>query len=291
MSDAKRRLSMKCPVLLGISVLVFSVAIAHAAPAWQEPKAKLRYLLEITATPSHSQCGVFVNLPDGGLLGWRPPVPLVMTADGKILESRLLWQNVERGFDLVFESPGAASNVEVYMLDSWKSEFWSPDSSLKPSPILSARPGVDSLDAARGLTKFAKSPENVTADPHSGFGPAPFSIGGDLKARPKPGVFYFLAHVVPPGSGEYWIAHHELNGETETLVNGKKLEPKQEFNAWGGKGENVELTGGLNRIEVFQTAPGAGGYATKMGPNSGLMFLTWKPPGEEIKEVTGRSSA
>lgn len=288
MSDAKRRLSMKGPALWVSAVLLFSGAMAHAAPAWQEPKAKLRYLLEITAKPSHSQCGVFVNLPDGGLLSGRPPVPQVMTADGKILESRLLWQNVERGFDLVFESPGAASNVEVYMLDSGKSEFWSPDSSLKPSPILGARPGVESLDAARSLTKFAKSPENVTADPHSGFGPAPFSIGGDLKARPKPGVFYFLAHVVPPRAGDYWIAPHQLNGETETLVNGKKLEPKQEFQAWGGRGENVELTGGLNRIEVFQTAPGSGGYATKMGPTSGLMFLTWKPPGEVMTKTTGR---
>ncbi len=274
--------------LAAIGCFALGLAGVEAASPWQVSKAKTRYLLSLDKKPTHAECGYFGLLPDGGILGGRPPVPQVMTPDGKTLQSRLLWNNTVRGFEVVFEDPGSSvSMVEVYMLDSGKQEYWTPDSGLKPSAILCARPGVDSIEEARSLAKLGKVPDNVTADPHYPMeGAVPFSIGGDLRGRPMPGVFYFLTHVVAPSSGKYWIAPFQQNGQTITVINGQELKPEKTSKVWGGNGAHIELEKGLNRVEVFQTAPGTGPYSTKRSGKSGLMFLTWKPPGATIKRAS-----
>lgn len=281
------RQSWRRSLIVIVGSLLAGLLGVDAASPWQVSKAKTRYLLSLDNKPTHAECGYFVQLPDGGILGGRPPVPQVMTPDGKTLQSRLLWNNSVRGFEVVFEDPGSSvSTVEVYMLDSGKQEYWTPDSGLKPSAILCSRQGVDSIEDARSLAKLGKVPDNVTADPHYGIEGVPFSVGGDLRGRPMPGVFYFLTHVVAPSSGRYWFAPFQQNGQTITVINGQELKPEKTSKAWGANGAYVELEKGLNRIEVFQTAPGKGSYAVERNNKSGLMFLTWKQPGETINKTS-----
>ena len=70
---------------------------------------------------------------------------------------------------------------------------------------------------------------------------APFSIGGDLSGRPRPGSYYYLTHVNVTDPGRTWIAPFTIDGETEVRVNGKKLTPKQRIDKWGGTGEYFDL--------------------------------------------------
>jgi hypothetical protein len=69
-------------------------------------------------------------------------------------------------------------------------------------------------------------------------------------------------------------------------IDGQKLEPKEKSKKWGGTGAAFKLTKGLHRVEVLQTAPGSGSYE---GFKEGLMYLTWQPPNEPVKNMEARS--
>lgn len=271
-------------------VLAFAAMLvaAGAADTWHVPEAALRYKVALTKKPTHAPAGYYVHLPDGGILRGVTPSPVVMTEEGKMLTSGVLWMNAESGFSLVFADPGASSkSVFIYIRTDQQPQFWKPSSNLTPSAILCVAPGKDTIAAAQTLAKFGRVDPLVHSENKAGIPRAPLSIGGDDTGRPRPAVFYMLSHLEVTDPGKYWIAPIIRDGACEVFVDGTKLVTKEHSKAWGGTGANVDLKRGLRRVEIFQTAPGSGAYATNMN-QGGLMFLTWRTPKDVFKEVESR---
>lgn len=274
-------------VWLGLFALLVTAGWSRAAD-WQVPEAAIRYRLDLAGKPTHPSAGYYVHLPDGGILRGTTPMTTVMTEDGKVIPSYLLWQNSESGFSIVFGDPGhPVRSVYVYAQTGRVPQHWKPESGLTPSALLCASPGRDSLTVAQALAKFGRVDADVHSANEAGIPRAPFSIGGDSTGRPRPGSFYLLSYVEAAVAGKYWVAPFIRNGQGEVQIDGHKLVPKQQSKQWGGTGAFVELTAGLHRVEVFQTAPGTGPYASSMN-DGGLMYLAWRPPKEQLKSVEAR---
>ena len=273
---------------LGI-FLVLSAVRVHAAGEWQLADAPLRYKLDLDRKPTHPSAGYYVHLPDGGILRGTSPSTVVMTEDGKVLPSFILWHNSESGFSIVFADPGTAARaVYVYTQSGRQPQLWRPESGITPSSILCTLPGRDSLPAAQALGKLGRVEPAVHSANPPGIPKAPFSIGGDQTGRPRPGSFYLLSYVEAATAGSYWFAPFiREGGQCEIHIDGTRINPKERSKVWGGTGASVELTQGLHRVEVFQTASGAGPYSSDQN-SGGLMYLTWRPPGEELKQVESR---
>ncbi len=277
--------AIRAVVSVGIFLSAFRLV---AADAWQVAEAPLRYKLDLGRKPTHASAGYFATLPDGGIIRAATPATTVVSDDGKVLPSYLLWHNSETGFSIVFADPGAgAKSVNVYVQPGAGARTWRPSTGLTPSAILSVFPGRDTPPAAQTLANLGRVEAAVHYGENFGYAKAPFSIGGDLTGRPKPAAFYLLSHVEAPVAGNYWIAPFIHGGQCEVLVDGNKITPKEKSKLWGGTGASVELTKGLHRIEVLQTAPGTGPYSTDP-KGGGLMYLTWHPPKEEIKGAESR---
>src|SRR4051794_18875322 len=108
-------------------------AVSALAANWQVPESTIRYQIELNRKPTHPSAGYFVHLPDGGLLRGSTPSVIVMTDDGKVLPSYLLWQNAETGFSIVFADPGDQKKpVYVYHQLGRQMKTWAPNSGLTP---------------------------------------------------------------------------------------------------------------------------------------------------------------
>ena len=268
--------------------VIARVAALHALGEWHVPEAAFRYKLDLTQAPSHASAGYYVHLPDGGLLHGTTPATVVTTEDGTILPSYLLWNNPESGFSIVFAAPGSPTrSVYVYPQPGRAAQTWKPDTGLTPSAILCAYPGRETMGTAQALAKLGRVEAVVHAENQAGIPKAPFSIGGDDTGHPKPGCFYLLSYVSAPVAGSYWFAPFIRTGQGEVLVDGARVLPRAHSTEWGGTGASVELSAGLHRVEVFQTAPGAGPYGANLN-DGGLMYLAWRLPKEQLKKVEAR---
>ena len=249
--------------------------------------APLRYKLDLLRKPTHASAGYFVSLPDGGLLRGNKPATTVLTEDGKVLPSYLLWQNAETGFALVFAKPETdVKSVYVYIQPSAVARVWNPATGLTPSTILCTFPGRDNIAASMALANFGRVEAGVHWVENPGHPSAALSIGADLTGRPKPAAFYQLSHLDAPVAGEYWIAPFIHTGQAEVRIDGQKIELKEKSKKWGGSGAVLKLSKGLHRVEILQTAPGSGPYSSA---GDGLMYLTWRTPNEQIKNWEARS--
>lgn len=268
---------MKLPAPTAPLLAALALAVAPGAAAeWAVPDAGIRYSLKLGEPPEAPECGYFVQLPDGGILGGKPPAASAVAPDGRKLEARLMWHSPQRGFCLVVEDPGAgARSLDVYASGTAKPEYWTPASPLRPGTILCALPGADSIAAARDLSRFSPFPPAMSVDLHAGIPRAAFSIGGDLLHRPPPWVFYMMGNIVAKQAGEFWVAPFTQHGSTVLLVNGKEIQPSNQMPGWGGTGAFVPLAQGLNRVEVFQTASEAKDW---------LFFFAWAPPYEQFRK-------
>ena len=275
-------------ILAWVGVFLLLTALRVRAADWQAPEAALRYKLDLQRKPTHASAGYYVHLPDGGIFRGTTPTTVVVTEDGKVLASYLLWNNPESGFSIVFADPGTtAKSVYVYTQPGAGARLWKPITGLTPSAILSVAPGRDTLGAAHALASLGRVEANVHSANEAGILKAPFSIGGDSTGRPRPGAFYLLSYLDVAEPGSYWIAPFIQSGQCEILIDGNKLNPKERSKTWGGNGASIDLTKGLHRVEVFQTAPGTGPYSSNL-KDGGLMYLTWHTPKEKLKGVESR---
>ncbi len=264
-------------------------SLVHAAGDWQVADAPLRFKLELLQKPTHASAGYFASLPDGGVLRGGKPATTVVTEDGKVLPSYVLWQNVENGFALVFAKPeGDPKSVSVYIQPGGAARVWSPNTGLTPGSILCTSPGRDTLAAAQAMAALGRVEGSVHWGENPGYSQAAFSISGDLSGRPKPAAFYQISHVDAPSAGEYWLAPSFHTGQGELRVDGAKVELKEKSKLWGGFGASVKLAKGLHRVEVLQTAPGSGPYSSN-NRWGGLMYLEWKTPNEPLKNIEARA--
>ncbi len=273
--------------MLSGAFLILSSARTPAAGNWHLADSTLRYKIELQAKPSHASAGYFVSLPDGGLLRGVKASTTVVTEDGKVLPSYLLWQNVENGLSLVFAKPEReVKTAYVYMQTTTAAKAWNPGTGLTPSALLCTFVGQENVASSQGLAGFGRVDGAVHWSQNPGHPSAGLSIGGDLTGRSRPAVFYQLAYLEAPVAGDYWFAPFFHTGQGEVRVDGLKLDIKEMSKRWGGTGASVRLSKGLHRVDVFQTAPGAGAYS---GFRDGLMYLTWRTPNETIKNWDARA--
>lgn len=259
----------------------------EAASNWHVADSPLRYKLEFQSKPTHASAGYFASLPDGGLLRGTKASTTVVTEDGKVLPSYLLWQNAENGFSLVFAKPeGEAKAAYVYIQTTAAAKAWNPGTGLTPSAILCTSTGHDNLATAQALAGLGRVEGGVHWEQNPGHPSAGLSIGGDRTGRSRPAVFYQLAYLDAPVAGDYWFAPFFHTGQGEVRVDGQKLDIQEKSKRWGGTGAALRLAKGLHRVDVFQTAPGSGVYS---GFREGLMYLTWRTPNETIKNWDARA--
>ena len=119
--------------------------------------------------------------------------------------------------------------LDVYVSDTGKPNYWTPESALRPGTVLCTLPGTDSMATARTLSQFSTLPSGMSVDLHNGIPKAAFSIGGDLLHRPPPWVFYMMGNVVAKSAGEFWIAPFTKHGSTVLLVNGQEITPTNQM--------------------------------------------------------------
>ena len=268
-----------------VSMSLFLVLSAATAEEWHVAAAPVRFALELKRTPTHKDAGYFVHLPDGGILPKNYPNTYVVTETGEVLRSGVLWHNEVGGLALVFASPARASKVYVYVSRRSQFNLWTPESGIRPSAILCTDPTTGSMEAARNLASLGSVGPTVHYEQMAGYKRAAFCIGGDLTGRPRPCAFYLLAHLASSDPGKTWVAPFTMQGVTKVRINGEPVEPYNRIDKWGGTGDYADIHPGLNRVEVFQTAEGRGGFDSKK--TGGLMYLTWRTPKATMAELGG----
>ena len=81
-------------------------ASAWGAPeAWTVSKATVRVRVSVDTEPDHPDLGVYVKIPDGGLLPGPVPVPTVVDGAGKSLQSIIVGYHKPDGLGVLFEPP------------------------------------------------------------------------------------------------------------------------------------------------------------------------------------------
>ncbi|MEI8283750.1 MAG: hypothetical protein WCG52_02055 [bacterium] len=272
---------------LALVLLALSALQVFGADSWHVQEALVRYQLTLSSKPTHPTCGYFVNLPDaGGTIASTmnaTTAPVVMTADGTEIPSRVMWAGAQNGISLVFTSPASNINsVFVYMKKGLQPKLWSPDSGITPSAIVCMNPGFDSLQKAEQLAKFGpveplahsfmQAGTNSRAPLKKKQRTAALSLGGDPSGRPFPSVVYQLSYIFASSAGPHWFAPIVLQTGTanSVRVNGTAITISKLNDKWGGTGAMVQLQQGLNRLEIFQTGSGPA--------HAGLCYMTWRPP-------------
>ncbi len=266
-------------------MLLFLVLSVATAAEWHVPNAPVRFTLELTGKPTHKAAGYFVHLPDGGILPRSYPNTHVVSEAGELLQSGVLWHNAVGGLALVFAAPARGSRVHVYVSRGPRFNLWSPKSGIRPSAILCTDPSSGSMAAAQKLASLGSVGPTVHYDQIVGHKRVAFCIGGDLTGRPRPCAFYLLSHLTTSDPGKTWVAPFTINGVTKVQVNGQSLELYKRIDKWGGTGAYMDIHPELNRVEVFQTAGGTGGFDSKK--TGGLMYLTWRTPKASMAELGG----
>ncbi len=138
--------------LLAMLCTVVSVqAQQPAAPAgWPVRGAALRVEAAVRERPDDPDLGVYVQIPDGGLLP-RHATAEVRDADGKPLESRLIWHTPADAMGLVFRPPETDGPVSIYLRGGATPPPKPPADSLKPSLFVFTRSGRASIENARAM--------------------------------------------------------------------------------------------------------------------------------------------
>ena len=142
-------LSLRVGTLLLLLSLLPGTPVAAQKPA--VPQATLRVEAAIRQRPAESDLGIYLQIPDGGLLPARPVIE-VRDAAGRPLESLLLWHTPADALGLVFRPPAASGDgVTVYLRPGSGAPAKPARTTLKPSLFAFTRSGSASLDNARRM--------------------------------------------------------------------------------------------------------------------------------------------
>ena len=79
------------------------------------PGAALRVEVSVSRDPDHPDLGVFVKIPNGGLLPGKFRIPDVRDAQGKQLESVIVADSQTDGFGVLFAKPDNGETATVYI--------------------------------------------------------------------------------------------------------------------------------------------------------------------------------
>lgn len=256
-----------------------------AAEAWRLDQAPVRFSVDLARPPSHASAGYFVRIPDGGILPGPAPDPKVFDADGTPLKSAVLWQNKNSGLGLVFEPPKAGQSVTVYVAGTATLKTWTPESGLTPSPLLCIRPGPCKREDAYQLGELGVVGPFVQFRNEAGVTgrwkheTLTLAMREDGVGRQPGGAIYMLVHVNVTDPGNIWVAPVTLAGKMEIAFDGQPVHVGRKNDKRGGEGANVNLTGGLHRLDIYGYNPN--------GNATGPMMFAWRTPHTTAGELGG----
>ena len=263
-----------------LSCLVFCgllIAAGHGEAQqenWAVPSAALRVDVSVSRDPDHPDLGVFVKIPNGGLLPGKFRVPEVRDAQGKPLESVIVADSQTDGFGVLFAQPDDGKNATVYITPSANSPQRPTNTRLFPSTIFFSKNGNASLSVARRMERDYPPAQGASFDVWDhGIGSMvnPFGPDDDFS------TWIVGAFVLEKKERIYFCTISDEG--SEFAIDGKIIHSwpglhTRHAGAKGQRGDWVELEPGLHRIDYF--------HFEKTGPQE--INLCWKRPGMETQD-------
>jgi tetratricopeptide (TPR) repeat protein len=136
--------------------VVFSFSLFAQQPTsrradWAVPNAALRIEAAVRERPAEADLGVYLQIPDGGILPAHPAID-VRDAAGRPLESLLLWHTPADAMGIVFRPPESGDGeVSIYIRAASALPPKPAATTLKPSLFVFTRSGSASLENARKM--------------------------------------------------------------------------------------------------------------------------------------------
>jgi hypothetical protein len=230
--------------------LAASTAVAQTPADWAVPAAALRVDVRVQRLPDHKDLGVFVKIPDGGLLPGKYPVPDVRDEKGNALEHLIVGHLPSDGLGLLFAQPESGDTARIYLKGSANPPSKPAASRLFPSVLFYAKSGNASLDAAKRMANEYPPAQGASFNPWSCIGSMvnPYGPDDDFSS------WYVGAILLTKKESIYFATVSDEGSEFaidgKTAVSWPGLHTR-EGGAKGQHGAHVELAAGLHRIDYF----------------------------------------
>jgi hypothetical protein len=238
------------------------------------PGAALRVDVTVSKEPDHPDLGVFVKIPNGGLLPGKFRVPDARDAQGNPLECLIVADSPVDGFGVLFANPADGKTASVYITPSANAPQRPADTRLVPSTFFFSKNGNASLDVAKRMARDYPPAQGASFDFWEyGMGSMvnPFGPDDDFS------TWIVGAFVLEKKERIYFCTISDEG--SEFAIDGKTIHSwpgihTRHAGAKGQRGDWVELAPGLHRIDYF--------HFEKTGPQE--INLCWKRPGMETKD-------
>jgi len=233
-----------------LSISAFLLLPVFAQNDWAVPSATLRVDVHVQRQPDHKDLGVFVKIPDGGLLPGKFPVPEVVDDQGKPLEHLIVGYLKSDGLGVLFAQPENGDTAHIYIKGSANAPTKPANCKLVPSVLYYAKNGNASLETAKRMANEYPPAPGASFDSWSCIGSMvnPYGPDDDFSSwyvgcilLPKPEKIYF-ATVSDEGS-EFWI-------DGKMVVSWPGIHTR-DGGAKGQHGADVVLEAGLHRIDYY----------------------------------------
>ena len=258
------------------SLLAFacSAVAQQAVQDWAVPGAALRVDVTVGTEPDHPDLGVYVKIPNGGLLPGKFRVPDARDAQGNPLECVIIADSPSDGFGVLFAKPADGTTASIYITPSANPPPKPANSRIYPSTFFFSKNGNASLDAAKRMEREYPPAQGASFDfwPYGvGSMVNPFGPDDDFS------TWIVGAFILEKKERIYFCTISDEG--SEFAINGKTIHSwpgihTRHAGAKGQRGDWVELEPGLHRIDYF--------HFEKTGPQE--INLCWRRPGMETKD-------
>ncbi len=223
---------------------------AQDATSWRVPGASIRVDVRIQNPPDHPDLGVFVKIPDGGLLPGKHPIPDVRDAEGTPVESIIVGHNPADALGVLFAQPKSGDSVSIYITGSASAAAKPAGTRLFPSVMYYVKSGNAGLDAAQRMASEYPPASGASFNTWSCIGCMvnPFGPDDDFSS-------WYVGAILLAKKEHIYFATVSDEG-SEFAIDGKTIHSwpgthTREGGAKGQHGAGVDLAEGLHRVDYF----------------------------------------
>jgi len=249
-TDQPRSYLSRRALLFCACSFTLSHSFAQDAASWVVPGASLRADVRIQRPPDHPDLGVFVKIPDGGLLPGKYPVPDVRDQTGKPVETIIVGYNPADALGVLFALPETGDSVSVYITGSSTAPAKPANTRLFPSVLYYVRNGNAGLDTAQRMASEYPPAQGASFSTWNCIGCMvnPFGPDDDFSS-------WYVGAILLKKKEHIYFATVSDEG-SEFAINGKIVcsWPGLHTRQGGAKGEHgvgLDLEAGLHRIDYF----------------------------------------
>ena len=237
---------------LSTTLLISSLALvsAFAQKEWAVPGAALRVDVRVQRPPDHKDLGVFVKIPDGGLLPGKYPVPEVRDEQGKPLDHLIVGHLPSDGLGVLFAQPETGDMAHIYIRGSATPPPKPDKVRLIPSVLFYAKNGNAGLDAAKRMANEYPPAQGAFFNTWSCIGSMvnPYGPDDDYSS-------WFVGCILLAKKERIYFATVSDEG-SEVAIDGKTFLSwpglhTRDGGAKGQHGDYAELEAGLHRIDYY----------------------------------------